>query len=46
MLREGARPERAWDNMGHGNIDVTQNVSARGLVALVSAIERLKGWAG
>jgi integrase len=26
MLREGARPEVVRDNMGHGNIDVTQNV--------------------
>jgi hypothetical protein len=29
MLREGARPERVWDNMGHANIDVTQNVSGK-----------------
>jgi hypothetical protein len=27
MLREGARPEVVRDNMGHANIDVTQNVS-------------------
>jgi hypothetical protein len=26
MLREGARPEVVRDNMGHANIDVTQNV--------------------
>ncbi len=26
MLREGARPEIVRDNMGHANIDVTQNV--------------------
>src|SRR5712692_6910048 len=26
MLREGARPELVRDNMGHANIDVTQNV--------------------
>jgi len=26
MLREGARPEIARDNMGHANIDVTRNV--------------------
>jgi hypothetical protein len=26
MLREGARPEIARDNMGHANIDVTQIV--------------------
>jgi hypothetical protein len=26
MLREGARPEVGRDNMGHANIDVTQNV--------------------
>jgi len=26
MLRQGARPEVAQDNMGHANIDVTQNV--------------------
>ena len=25
-LREGARPETVRDNMGHANIDVTQNV--------------------
>jgi hypothetical protein len=25
-LREGARPEIVWDNRGHANIDVTQNV--------------------
>jgi integrase len=25
-LREGARPEVVRDNMGHANIDVTQNV--------------------
>ena len=25
MLREGARPEVVRDNMGHANIDVTQN---------------------
>jgi integrase len=25
-LREGARPEIVRDNMGHANIDVTQNV--------------------
>ena len=26
MLREGARPEVVRDNLGHANIDVTQNV--------------------
>lgn len=26
MLRQGARPEVVRDNMGHANIDVTQNV--------------------
>jgi hypothetical protein len=26
ILREGARPEIVRDNMGHANIDVTQNV--------------------
>jgi hypothetical protein len=26
MLREGTRPEIVRDNMGHANIDVTQNV--------------------
>jgi hypothetical protein len=26
MLRGGARPEAVRDNMGHANIDVTQNV--------------------
>jgi hypothetical protein len=26
MLRKGARPEVVRDNMGHANIDVTQNV--------------------
>jgi hypothetical protein len=26
MLREGARPEVGRDNIGHANIDVTQNV--------------------
>ena len=26
MPREGARPEIVRDNMGHANIDVTQNV--------------------
>jgi len=26
MLREGARPEVVRDNMGHANINVTQNV--------------------
>jgi integrase len=26
MLREGERPEMVRDNMGHANIDVTQNV--------------------
>jgi integrase len=26
MLREGARPQVVRDNMGHANIDVTQNV--------------------
>jgi len=26
VLREGARPEIVRDNMGHANIDVTQNV--------------------
>jgi hypothetical protein len=26
MLREGVRPEVVRDNMGHANIDVTQNV--------------------
>jgi integrase len=26
MLREGARPEVVRDNMGHANIDVTQNI--------------------
>jgi hypothetical protein len=26
MLREGERPEVFRDNMGHANIDVTQNV--------------------
>ena len=26
MLREGSRPEVVRDNMGHANIDVTQNV--------------------
>ena len=26
MSREGARPEVVRDNMGHANIDVTQNV--------------------
>jgi integrase len=26
MLREGARPEVVRDNMGHANVDVTQNV--------------------
>jgi hypothetical protein len=26
MQREGARPEVVRDNMGHANIDVTQNV--------------------
>ena len=26
MLREGATPEIVRDNMGHANIDVTQNV--------------------
>jgi hypothetical protein len=26
MLREGARPEVVRDNMGHANIDVTENV--------------------
>lgn len=26
MLRGGARPEVVRDNMGHANIDVTQNV--------------------
>jgi len=29
MLREGARPEIARDILGHANIDVTQNVTAR-----------------
>jgi hypothetical protein len=29
MLREGARPEIVRDNMGHANIDVTQNVHAQ-----------------
>jgi hypothetical protein len=29
MMREGARPEIVRDNMGHANIDVTQNVTAR-----------------
>jgi integrase len=28
-LHEGARPEVVRDNMGHANIDVTQNVYAR-----------------
>lgn len=26
MLRTGARPEVTRDNMGHANVDVTQNV--------------------
>ena len=26
MLREGARPGIVQDNMGHANVDVTQNV--------------------
>jgi len=26
MLRKGVRPEVVRDNMGHANIDVTQNV--------------------
>jgi integrase len=29
MLRTGARPEVTRDNMGHANIDVTQNVYGR-----------------
>lgn len=29
MLREGARPEVVRDNMGHANIDVTQNVCGK-----------------
>jgi integrase len=29
MLREGARPEIVRDNMGHANIDVTQNVYSK-----------------
>jgi integrase len=29
-LREGARPELVQDNMGHANIDVTQNVYGKG----------------
>jgi len=29
MLRTGARPEVARDNIGHANIDVTQNVYGR-----------------
>jgi hypothetical protein len=29
MPREGARPEIVRDNMGHANIDVTQNVYSK-----------------
>jgi integrase len=29
MLRTGAQPEVTRDNMGHANIDVTQNVYGR-----------------
>jgi site-specific recombinase XerD len=32
MLREGARPEIVRDNLGHANIDVTQNVLRQELV--------------
>jgi hypothetical protein len=45
-LREGARPEVVWDNMGHANIDVTQNVYGKSRhaeawgVALAPAPER------
>jgi len=44
MLREGARPEIGWDNMGHANIDVTQKMfTARALDALRSLGARIKG---
>ena len=47
MLREGARPERVWDNMGHANIDVTQNVSGKragGPGLRDRKAEKLKSW--
>ena len=44
MLREGARPEVVRDNMGHANIDVTQNVYGKSwweerVVAVTGAVE-------
>ncbi len=52
MLREGARPELVRDNMGHANIDVTQNVygkswreervdAVRGRIPVVGALVAL-----
>ena len=35
MLREGARSEIVRDNMGHANIDVTQNVYGKSMHASV-----------
>jgi hypothetical protein len=41
MLREGARPEVVRDNMGHANIDVTQNVYGKSWwVERVDAVTR------
>ena len=41
MLREGARPEVVRDNMGHANIDVTQNVYGKSWwEELVDAVTR------
>ena len=41
MLREGARPEVVRDNMGHANIDVTQNVYGKSWwEELVNAVTR------
>jgi integrase len=44
MLREGARPEVVRDNMGHANIDVTQNIYGKSwweerLKAVTQAVE-------
>jgi hypothetical protein len=43
MPREGARPEIVQDNMGHANIDVTQNVYGKCAGCLAKFRWRIKG---
>jgi len=42
MPREGARPEIVQENMGHANIDVTQNVYGKCAGCLGSLGARIK----